>query len=101
MGAENVTERFQIAIRFGFWLTVINFGRAVCAQVSIWINSPLMLYTSFVLQAITMCLFLVLFVFMQMWRWCVSGRVCSGEFLPEHVKAHDYPQYLIVEGKFL
>ena len=49
-----------------------------------------------------MCLAMVLFVFMQMWRWSSSGRVCSGDFLDEKFpKASDYPEYLIVEGRFL
>lgn len=59
-------------------------------------------YVGFVIQGLTMCLAMVLFVFMQMWRWSSSGMVCSGDFLPEkHTKASDFPEYLIVEGRFL
>jgi len=45
---------------------------------------------------------MVLFVFMQMWRWSHSGMVCSGDFLGVNFpKASAYPEYLIVEGRFL
>jgi len=49
-----------------------------------------------------MCLAMVLFVFMQMWRWSHSGMVCSGDFLGvDFPKPDQYPEYLIVEGRFL
>ena len=35
----NVTSRFKCAIRFGFWIAVLNIIRATIQQISIWKNS--------------------------------------------------------------
>lgn len=32
----NVQEHFKMAIRFGFYLSILNFGRVAINQVSIW-----------------------------------------------------------------
>ena len=47
-----------------------------------------------------MSLFVMLFVFMNVWRFSKSGRVCSGDFLDEF-SDDDYDVYLIAEGRFL
>lgn len=48
-------------------------------------------------------LIVILFIFMNMWRWDHPGRVCAGDFLTPAQK--DDPAfkstYLLVEGKFL
>lgn len=77
----NVTRRFRIAIRWGFWMSLLNISRSVLAYVALNMKSWLMLYTSYVLFAVNFTLMLVLFIFMNMWRWDMPGRVCSGEYL--------------------
>lgn len=97
----NVTDRFRCAIRFGFWISSINIVRAVIAQIGLWKNIQMLIYVSFVIYGLNMCLALVLFIFMQIWRWSNSGEICSGKYLPAGAKQEEYPNYLIEEGKFL
>lgn len=49
-----------------------------------------------------MCLCMILFVFMNIWRWSHYGKVCSGDFLDvKYPLPKNYPDYLIMEGRFL
>lgn len=82
----NVTRRFRIAIRWGFWMSLLNISRSVLAYVALQMKSWFMLYTSYVLFAVNFTLMLVLFIFMNLWRWDAPGRVCSGEYLDEAQK---------------
>ncbi len=67
--AVDVTRRFRIAIRWGFWMCLLNITRSVLAYVALQIKSWFLLYTSYVLFAVNFTLMLVLFIFMNMWRW--------------------------------
>jgi len=52
--------------------------------------------------AIWVLLFLIWFVFANIWRFSNYGKVCSGDYLDtKHPKAKNYPNYLIVEGDFI
>jgi len=42
-----------------------------------------LLWCSYVLFAANISIGLVLFFLMQVWRWSHSGKVCSGDFLPD------------------
>lgn len=77
----NVQAKFTMAIRFGFYLSLLNFTRVIINQIGIWIKSSVMYYIAIVLYGTNFMLALIWFVFMQIWRWCYSGRVCSGDFL--------------------
>jgi hypothetical protein len=77
----DVQSKFTMAIRFGFYLAILNFSRVVINQIGIWIKSSVLYYIAIVLYGINFMLALVWFVFMQIWRWCYTGRVCSGDFL--------------------
>jgi hypothetical protein len=70
-----------MAIRFGFYLSILNLIRVGVNQVGIWIKNALMYYIAIVMYGINFMLALVWFVFTQMWRWSYDGRVCSGDFL--------------------
>jgi hypothetical protein len=76
-----------MAIRFGFWITVLNFTRAVINQLGIWYKSASLYYISIVMYGFNALLFLVWFVFTQIWRWNFAGVICS--------------EFLVVEGYFL
>ena len=79
--AENVTSKFYLAIRFGFWLAIINFSRAIIAQLSVYLNSEKLVYANYIIWSIWVCLALILFTFTNIWRYSGSGRVCSGDYL--------------------
>ena len=74
----NMTQKFQLAIRFGFWIAMINVIRSGLGHMAIWFNSGYLQYISYVLYALNMCLAIILFIFMNMWRWGNAGMVCSG-----------------------
>jgi len=85
--AINVAKNFRMAIRFGFWITVLNFTRAVINQLGIRYKSASLYYISIVMYGFNALLFLVWFIFTQMWRWNFAGVICS--------------EILVVEGYFL
>ena len=104
--AINVQSRFRMAIRFGFYLSVLNFGRVAINQVSIWYKNQFLYWIALVMYGIIFMLILVWFVFAQIWRWSYSGRVCSGDFLSADEKSQlrhsgNNDTYLIAEGNFL
>jgi hypothetical protein len=70
-----------MAIRFGFWITVLNFTRAVINQLGIRYKSAFLYYISIVMYGFNALLFLVWFIFAQMWRWNFAGTLCSGDDL--------------------
>jgi hypothetical protein len=75
--AINVAKNFRMAIRFGFWITVLNFTRAVINQLGIRYKSASLYYISIVMYGFNALLFLVWFIFTQMWRWNFAGIICS------------------------
>lgn len=75
-----------MAIRFGFYLLILNFARVVINQLSIWLKSSTLYFISITSYGVIFMLGLVWFVFMQIWRWCYDGRVCSGDFLTQENK---------------
>jgi hypothetical protein len=77
----DVQRRFKMAIRFGFYLSLLNFSRVIINQIGIWLKNHVLYYIAIVLYGINFMLALVWFVFMQMWRWSYTGRVCSGDML--------------------
>ena len=42
---------------------------------------------------------IILFIFMQIWRWSHAGKVCSGDL--EEFNEADKDRYLVFEGKFI
>ena len=95
-----MTKVFSIAINWGFWLSFLMFTRAILAQIALHFKIWILLWVSYVLFAINVSQALMLFVFMNIWRWSHSGRVCSGDFLPDRQSA-DTSVYLIKEGMFI
>ena len=85
--AINVSKNFRMAIRFGFWITILNFTRAVINQLGIRYKSASLYYISIVMYGFNALLFLVWFIFTQRWRWNFAGIICS--------------EILVVEGYFL
>jgi hypothetical protein len=77
----NVTVRFRQAIRFGFAMSSLNITRSVLAQIALKFKSWLLLYASYLLFAVNFTLVLILFIFMNLWRFNNSGKVCSGDFV--------------------
>lgn len=61
--AINVARNFRMAIRFGFWITVLNFTRAVINQLGIRYKSARLYYISIVMYGFNALLFLVWFIF--------------------------------------
>ena len=96
----NVTEHFKIAIRMGFWITLLTFTRAVLAQIGLFLRRWMLLWCSYVLFAANISMSIVLFILMQIWRWSHSGRVCSGDLLPDSEDC-DPNIYLCFEGRFI
>jgi len=98
-----------MAIRFGFYISLLNFVRVIINQLGIWFKSPVLYYIAIVMYGINFMLFLIWFVFCQMWRFCYDGQVCSGDFLSEtqredarsHKGLDGGSFYLIAEGRFL
>jgi hypothetical protein len=97
----DVTANFRIAIRSGFWICVINLVRSILSHAAKWLNQPILLYTSYVIHAFNLCLVLMLFIFLQIWRWGQAGMVCSGEYLRAGASPEVKAGYLIEEGIFL
>jgi hypothetical protein len=83
---KDVQFRFKLIIRFGFYLSILNFIRVVVNQIGIWLKSPLLYYVAIVMYGVNFMLALVWFMFAQMWRWCYDGQVCSGDFLSAQEK---------------
>lgn len=99
----NVTRRFRIAIRWGFWMAALNVTRAAMAQIALRMRSWTLLWGSYVLFVVNFTCMLILFILMNLWRWDKPGRVCSGEFLTrgERMDQNIAKYYLIEEGLFL
>ena len=89
-----------MAIKWGFWMSFLNFARATLAQVAFYMKMWVLLLISYTMFAINIAILIILFVMMQLWRWEHSGRVCAGDYL-ETVTEDDKREYLIVEGKFI
>ena len=85
---------------WGFWMTFSAFFRAVLAQIGLCLKMWTLLWISYFIFAVNLSLFVMLFVFMNMWRFSHSGKVCSGEYLPDKSVANE-DVYLIKEGRFL
>lgn len=65
-----------------------------------------MYYIAIVMYGLIFMLALIWFVFLQLWRFSWTGRVCSGDFLPHDEKLALRQNkidttYLIAEGNFL
>lgn len=97
----DVSGRFKMAIRWGFWMSFLNFARATLAQVAFYLKMWLLLLISYTMFAVNIAILIILFVMMQLWRWEHSGRVCSGDYLERPATEEDKETYLILEGKFL
>ena len=98
--AVDVTEKFKRAIEWGFWMSFSIFIRAILAQIALYFKVWVLLWISYVLFAINISLVVMLFVFMNIWRWSHSGRVCSGDYT-EDINTADEAIYLVTEGRFL
>ena len=63
----------------------------------------MLLYASYVLFACNFTLILIMFIFMNIWRWDHPGKVCAGDYLTAAERNTNYNKelYLITEGKFL
>lgn len=96
----DVALKFMMAIRWGFWLAFSYFMRAILAQVALCMKIWPLLWASYVMFAINLSIFIMLFIFMNVWRWSHSGRVCSGDYL-DNLDEADKGIYLITEGKFI
>ena len=101
MQGIDVSGRFKMAIRWGFWMSFINFARATLAQVAFYMKLWLLLLISYTMFAMNIAILIILFIMMQLWRWEHSGRVCSGDYLDRDITEEDREKYLIVEGKFI
>ena len=96
----DVSQYFKIALRWGFWMSLLTFIRAILAQVGLYLKRWVLLWCSYVLFAANISISIVLFILMQVWRWSHSGKVCSGDFVPEGTEP-DRDIYLVFEGKFI
>ena len=96
----DVSHLFKIAIRWGFWMSLLTFIRAILAQVGLYLKRWVLLWASYVMFAANISISIVLFILMQVWRWSHAGKVCSGDYLSEIVDS-DKDEYLIFEGKFI
>ena len=94
----NVTKHFAVAIRWGFWMSLLTFVRGILAQVGLYLRRWVLLWCSYVLFAANITISIILFIFMQIWRWSHAGKVCSGDFGYDDA---DKDKYLIFEGKFI
>ena len=100
LGGVDVSARFKMAIRWGFWMAFLNFARATLAQIAFYMKMWVLLLISYTMFAMNIAILIILFVMMQLWRWEHSGRVCAGDFLTEVTEA-DKSIYLLQEGKFI
>ena len=89
-----------MAIKWGFWMSFLNFARATLAQVAFYLKMWVLLLVSYTMFAINIAILIILFVMMQLWRWEHSGRVCSGDYL-DQITEEDRSRYLVVEGLFI
>ena len=96
----DVSARFKMAIRWGFWMSFLNFARATLAQFAFYLKMWVLLLISYTMFAMNIAILIILFVMMQLWRWEHSGRVCAGDFLDE-VTEEDKKIYLLQEGMFI
>ena len=85
-------------LQAGLWLFVSNVLRALMGLASLKLKSIVLLYFSYVIQCVIVFLGLVWFVFLQIYRWSHSGRVCSGDYIPGN---HSLQGYLVVQGQFI
>ena len=90
----DVSARFKMAIRWGFWMAFLNFARATLAQIAFYMKMWVLLLISYTMFAMNIAILIILFVMMQLWRWEHSGRVCSGDYLTEVTEA-DKSVYLL------
>ena len=60
----NVTRHFKLAIRMGFWLTMLTFSRAIIAQIGLYLRRWVLLWCSYVLFAANISMSIVLFILM-------------------------------------
>ena len=99
----DVASRFKRGIRFGFWLSFVNFCRATLAQVAFVTKKWQLLLISYFVFALSLSAMIVLFILMSIWRWSHSGRVCAGDYLTEKddMTEEQLDRYLITEGKFI
>ena len=81
-------------------MSLLTFIRAILAQVGLYLRRWVLLWCSYVLFAVNISSSIILFVLMQVWRWSHSGKVCSGDLVPEGVEP-DNDIYLVFEGKFI
>lgn len=95
-----MTQKFKIAIRWGFFMSLMTFIRAILAQIGLYLRRWVLLWCSYILFAANISVSIVLFILMQVWRWSHSGKVCSGDYLDSYDDA-DEDVYLITEGKFI
>ena len=91
---------FKIAIRWGFWMSLLTFIRAILAQIGLFLKRWVLLWCSYVMFAANISISIVLFILMQVWRWSHSGQVCSGD-LQKPGRQYNDDEYLIFEGKFI
>lgn len=56
------------------------FVRAIIAQLALCLKQWALLWVSYVLFAANISILIMLFVFMNVWRWSHSGKVCSGDY---------------------
>lgn len=96
----DVARYFKIAIRWGFWMSLLTFIRAILAQLGLYLKRWVLLWCSYVLFAANISISIVLFILMQVWRWSHSGKVCSGDLVPEGTEP-DKNVYLVFEGRFI
>lgn len=87
-------------IRFGFFISLLEIFRQILAQVAYQRKSYNLLYLTFVLQALDTTFVIIDFTLMQMWRWDVPGKVCSGDYAKESPLTPD-TSYCKTEGLFL
>jgi hypothetical protein len=89
-----------MAIRWGFWMSLLTFIRAILAQVGLYLKRWALLWCSYVLFAANISASIILLMFMQVWRWSHAGKVCSGDYL-DNLDDADKDVYLVFEGKFI
>ena len=99
----DVGSRFKMGIRFGFWLSFVNFARATLAQVAFVTKKWQLLLISYFVFALSLAAMIILFILMSIWRWSHSGRVCAGDYLTDKdaMTEEQLDQYLITEGNFI
>ena len=69
MEGVDVAKRFKIAIIWSFFMSKINFERALATQIAIWREWWVLLLVSYAIYAINIAIFIMLFVMANLWRW--------------------------------